>query len=93
MVMMPALMVYGLTERKLRLRLDEEAHNVPNQVGKETQPVTMRWIFLLFEGLNLLNLHQNGKLVNRRVLNLRPEHLTVIHLLGPAVENCYLLTS
>ena len=53
----------------------------------------MRWIFLLFEGLNLLNLHQNGKLVNRRVLNLRPEHLTVIHLLGPAVENCYLLTS
>ncbi|MDK1028197.1 MAG: hypothetical protein QGD88_12225 [Anaerolineae bacterium] len=52
----------------------------------------MRWIFQLFEGIDLLSVYQNGKLVNRQVLNLHPEHLTVIHLLGPLVENCHLLT-
>jgi transposase len=93
MVMVLALLVYALAERKLRLRLDEEGHSVPNQVGKETQTPTMRWIFQLFEGIDLLIVHQNGTLINRQVLNLRSEHLVVIRLLGPPVENCYLLNS
>lgn len=93
MVMVLALLVYALAERKLRLRLEKADQSVPNQVGKETQTPTMRWIFQLFEGIDLLIIYQEGKVINRRVLNLRPEHLTVIRLLGPPVEYCYLVDS
>lgn len=91
MIMVLALLVYSLAERKLRLQLAETGQSVPNQVGKETQTPTLRWIFQVFEGIDLLLISQNGQVVNRQVLNLRPEHLTVLRLLGPPVEKCYLL--
>ena len=53
----------------------------------------MRWIFQVFEGIDLLVIRQNGQVVTRQMLNLRPEHLTVLNLLGPPVENYYMLTS
>jgi transposase len=93
MIMVLALLVYALAERKLRLSLSAQDQRVPNQVGKETQTPTMRWIFQLFEGIDLLNIHQDDHLIHRQVLNLRPEHLIVIQLLGPPVANCYLSPS
>ena len=89
MIMVLALLVYSLAERKLRLQLADTGQSVPNQVGKETQTPTMRWVFQVFEGIDLLLVRQNGQVVNRQVLNLKQEHLTVLHLLGPPVENCY----
>jgi transposase len=107
LIMVLALLVYSLAERKLRLQLAEIGQSVPNQVGKQTQTPTMRWIFQVFEGMefaertlkssakpnfsDLLLVRQNGQVVNRQVLNLHPEHLTVLRLLGTPVENCYLL--
>ena len=92
MIMVLSLMVYSLAERKLRRQLAETGQSVPNQVGKETQTPTMRWVFQIFEGIDLLLISQNGQIVTRQVLNLRQVHLTVLRLLGPPVENCYLLT-
>jgi hypothetical protein len=51
----------------------------------------MRWIFQLFEGIDLLIVHQDGVVVNRQVLNLHPAQRTVLRMLGPPVEKCYLL--
>jgi transposase len=62
-------LVYALAERKLRLRLEQEDQSVPDQVGKETQTPTMRWIFQLFEGIDLLIIYQDGDVINRQVLN------------------------
>ena len=45
MIMVLALLVYSLAERKLRLRLAEEGQSVPNQVGKATQTPTMTKTF------------------------------------------------
>ena len=91
MIMVLALLVYALAERKLRLQLAEAGESVPDQVGKPTQTPTMRWIFQLFEGIDLLIVHQDGVVVNRQVLNLRPAQQTVLRMLGPPVENCYLV--
>ncbi len=93
MIMVLALPVYSLAERKLRRQLAETGQRVLNQVGKEIQTPTMRWIFQVFEGIDLLLVSQNGQVINRQALNLRPEHLTVLHLLGPPVENCHMLAS
>jgi transposase len=93
MIMVLALLVYSLAERKLRLQLAATGQRVLNQVGKGTQTRTLRWIFQVFEGIDLLLVRQNGQIVNRQVLNLKQEHLTVLRMLGPPVENCYNLSS
>ena len=91
MIMVLALLVYSLAERKLRLQLAETGETVLNQVGKPTRTPTMRWIFQVFEGIDLLIVRQNGQVVSRQVLNLKQKHLTILRLLGPPVENCYIL--
>ncbi len=93
MIMVLALLIYALAERKLRQQLAATGQSVPNQVGKATQAPTMRWIFQVFEGVDLLLIRQNGHVVARRVLNLKPIHRDILRLLGPPVEKCYLLAS
>jgi transposase len=91
MIMVLALLIYSLAERKLRQKLSETGQSVLNQVGKATQTPTMRWIFQVFEGIDLLIIRQGSQIVTRQVLNLKQEHLTVLHLLGPLVEKRYLV--
>lgn len=90
MIMGLSLLIYALAERKLRQRLAETNQTVSDQKRKPTQKPTMRWVFQLFEGIDILIIRQGEQVLNRHVLNLREEHLTVIRLLGPPVENCYL---
>ena len=91
MIMVLALLIYALAEHKLRSQLAETGQSVPNQVGKATQTPTMRWIFQVFEGIDLLVVRRGDEIVTRQVLNLQPIHLTILQLLGPSVQNCYLL--
>ena len=91
MVMTLALLIYALAERKLRSQLAATGQAVPNQVGKKTQTPTMRWIFQVFEGIDLLLVRENGRVVARRVTNLKPVHRDILRLLGPPIEKCYLL--
>jgi transposase len=90
MIMGLSLLIYALAERNLRQRLAETCQSVPDQKRKLTQRPTMRWVFQLFEGIDILIIRQGEQVLNRQVLNLREEHLTIIRLLGPPVENCYL---
>jgi transposase len=91
MVMGLALLVFALAERQLRLRLKEENVSIPSQTGKPTQTPTMRWVFQLFEGIDLLLIWHDEQVVLQKVLNLTPTHLLIIRLLGQQVRNCYLL--
>ncbi len=89
MVMGLAWLVFSLAERQLRLRLQEENVSVRSQTGKPTQSPTMRWVFQMFEGIDLLLILRDDQVVSRQVLNLKPDQLRIIHLLGPQVRNCY----
>ncbi|MDH7487681.1 MAG: IS4 family transposase, partial [Anaerolineae bacterium] len=88
MVMGLALLVYALAERKVRTALQEKGESIPNQVGKPTQSPTMRRIFQMFEGIDVLLIPTEGG-VQQRVLNLQPVHRRILRLLGSHVEKCY----
>jgi len=90
MVMGLSLLIYSLAERKLRQVLKEMNSTVPDQRRKPTQKPTIRWIFQLFEGLDILVVKQNGEVILRQLLNLRPAQEQVITLLGHQVQKCYL---
>ena len=92
MVMGLALLVSALAEHKVRTTLQEQGESVPNQAGKPTQRPTMRRIFQMFEGIDLLVI-KTPEGVHQQVLNLKPVHRQILRLLGPNVEKCYLDSS
>ena len=49
----------------------------------------MRWIFQLFEGIDVLDIRQGGLSVHRQLLNLRDVHKQIARLLGSEVEMIY----
>lgn len=78
MIMTLCLLVYSALEYVTRTLLKEKGVTFPNQINKEVQNPTMRWIFECFEGIHVLYLTDNQEVV----LNLKEEHHRIIQLLG-----------
>ena len=91
MVMGLALLVYALAEHQLRTALQVENQTIPDQVGKPTARPTMRRVFQIFEGIDLLVIVTGGQVVDRRVLNLTAVQRQIILLMGAAVKKVYLV--
>jgi transposase len=89
MVMCLSLLVYALAERALRAELAQRNESIPNQVGKPTQRPTMRRIFQIFEGIDVLVI-RNSCEIQCHVLNLEPIHYRILDLLGAGVKKCYI---
>jgi transposase len=90
MIMGLCLLVYALAERQVRQQLKALDQTIPDQKGKPTQRPTMRRIAQMFEGVDVLIIRQEGRIVERRILNLTPVRLQIICLFSLAVQNCYL---
>jgi transposase len=88
MVMGISLLVYSLAEHVLRTQLAAQQQTIPDQLGKPTMTPTMRRVFQMFDGIDLL-ITQHGSLRFTQVLNLQPIHLQILALLGPAVQRFY----
>jgi transposase len=54
MVMCICLLVYSVTQRKLRNLLKENKEFVPHQTGKPTQTPTLKWVFQLFHCIHVI---------------------------------------
>jgi transposase len=91
MIMGLALLIFALGERQLRQALKQNNETIPDQKGKPTQTPTLRWVFQIFEGLDVLLVWADGRLVTRQIMNLRPVHQQIIRLLGPQIQKCYLV--
>jgi len=91
MIMGLALLIFALGERQLRQALKQNNETIPDQKGKPTQTPTLRWVFQIFEGLDVLSVWTDGRLVTRQIMNLRPVHQQIIRLLGPQIQKCYLV--
>lgn len=91
MIMTLALLIYALAERQLRQALADTKQTVPDQKGKPNQTPTIRWIFQVFEGIDLLSIWHNDQLIARQLLNLRPVHTQILLLFSKSVQNCYFL--
>ena len=91
MIMGLALLIYALAECKLREVMQQHQETIPNQVGKPTDTPTLRRIFQMFEGIDVLLICSDAQVLDRQVLNLQPVHLKILFLLGNYVKKCYLL--
>ncbi len=89
MVMGLCLLVYALAEHRLRAELVSRDETLPDQTGKTTQRITLRRIFQMFEGIEVLLLTTEGT-QQRLILNLTELHQRILGMLGRQVQRCYL---
>lgn len=91
MVMTLCLMVYNIAQYKLRKTLKDEAQTLPNQLGKQIQNPTLRWIFQLMEGIGVVLFYETGQMQPARevVTNLDAVRIKIIRLCGDSACEIY----
>jgi len=85
-IMTLCLTVYAAIEFRIRQQLAKQNCYVLNQIGKNIQKPTARWIFATFSGIHLLTI--NGA---NSVLNLSQQNRTILYLMGKEYGKYYLL--
>ncbi len=92
MLMCLCLLVYSIAQRKLRAALVEAHETIPNQINKEKQNPTMKWIFQIFEGVEVLYKTINNQ-TQILILNLDDLRKKILALLGFHYQKIYLCAS
>ena len=84
MVMTLCLLVYNLAQYKLRQSLMAQDDTLPNQLGKETQKPTIRWIFQIMEGIGIVRFFNEtlGKPAKEMITNLNALRKKIIYHFG-----------
>jgi transposase len=90
MVMTLALLIYSIAQRRLRHYLKENQKTLPNQIKKEINQPTLRWVFQMMEGINavILSLEEGRKVIIHGLNNLRKR---IIDCFGFEVAKIYQL--
>lgn len=92
MLMCLCLLVYAIAQRHLRQALTQAQETLPNQIKKPIQTPTMKWVFQIFEGIEVLYEKINGQ-VKHIVLNLDDLQQKILALLGFSYQKIYLLVT
>jgi transposase len=88
MIMMLALLVYSIAQRRLRNQLKALQQTLPNQINKPTATPTMRWIFQLFEGVNQVTIISNTivSVIIEGITELRKK---ILSFFSPNIQKIY----
>lgn len=84
MIMALCLFIYNFAQHKLRNALVDKNETLPNQLKKQIQNPTMRWIFQLMEGIHMvyLKLKTTSEIVQETVSNIDELRRKIILLFG-----------
>ena len=88
MVMTLALLVYALTQRRLRQQLAAHNETIPNQIHKPTERPTLRWVFQLLEGIHRVRVMVQGQ-GHDVIEGLNDVQIKILRLFGGAVCRVY----
>jgi transposase len=88
MVMTLALLVYSVTQRRLRQQLARQNATVPNQINQPTQRPTLRWVFQLLEGIHRVRVMVQGQ-VHGLIEGLNDVQINILRLFGDEVCRLY----
>ncbi len=88
MVMTLALLVYSIAQRNLRLYLQKMEETLPNQIKKEISTPTLRWIFQLMEGIELVRVRIND-VIEVTITGLTTLRMRILSCFPPSVQKIY----
>ena len=82
-IMTLCLTVYAAIEHRIRKLLKDKNETIRNQIGKQVQNPTTRWVFQLFTGIHLL-----VGIEKEVVLNVKEIHLKILKLMEIGRASC-----
>ena len=88
MVMTLALLVYSVTQRRLRRQLAHQNETIPNQINQPTERPTLRWVFQLLDGIHRVHVTVQGK-VHDLIEGLNEVQIKILRLFGHEVCQLY----
>ena len=91
MIMTLCLMIYSVAQYRLRESLKELNEHVPNQNGKLTQNPTIKRVFKLFQGVQVLTVVIND-IAQVLVINLNTTLKNILKHFGARAMEIYDLT-
>lgn len=93
MIMTLTLLVYNVGQYWLREKLKKEETTLPNQLGKEVQNPTLRWVFQIMEGVGVVQFYDEtlSRVMQEIITNLNALRRKIINLFGEAAMRLYQL--
>src|SRR5207249_2474555 len=88
LVMTLALLVYAVTQRRLRHHLARQNETLPNQSNQPTERPTLRWVFQLLEGIHRVRVTVQGG-VHGLIEGLNAVQMKILRLFGEEVCRLY----
>jgi transposase len=88
MVMTLALLVYSVTQRRLRQQLAAHNETIPNQIHQPTARPTLRWVFQLLEGIHRVRVMVQGQM-HAVIEGLNEVQIKILRLFGDEVCRLY----
>lgn len=88
MVMGLSLLIYALAEHQVRTQLVERDETLPDQTGKPTQKPTIRRVFQMMEGIDILLIEQHH-FRQQVLLNMTDVRWQIINLFSWHVQKLY----
>ena len=88
MVMTLSLLVYSIAQRRLRNSLEENNDTIPNQISKEIKNPTMRWVFQMFFGINIIDA-TISKIKQRMINGIKTLHVKILEYVSEAALKMY----
>ena len=88
MVMTLALLVYSVTQRRLRQHLARQHETIPNQINQPTERPTLRWVFQLLEGIHRVRVTGQDT-VHDLIEGLNAVQIKILRLFGEEVCRLY----
>lgn len=91
-VMALSLMVYNITEFEMRKALKTKKLTLPNQLKKEVENPTLKWIFKLMDGIAIVHIKM-GNTVHRQISDITGLRKKIILLFEKQTQDIYETTS
>jgi transposase len=87
-VMTLAVLVYSVTQRRLRQPLTKQNETIPNHINQPTERPTLRWVFQLLEGIHRVRVTVQGE-VHDLIEGLNEVQIKILRLFGQEVCRLY----
>lgn len=87
-VMTLSLLIYSIAQRKLRNLLEQNNLTLPNQLHKPTKTPTLKWVFKLLKGINVVYVTVN-QIKQKIVDGINTLQKNIIELFGANAKTIY----
>lgn len=88
MIMSLSLLVYSVLQRHLRQVLAQKGEKLPNQINQEVTNPTIRWVFQLLEGIDVVYMQIKDK-IQHQIMGMTQLREKIIRLFYPPICDFY----